>query len=157
MASVYIELMIAYVIGDFAVVGEEVADPLAAFSVLAEGGEAFGDGEGLLFRGHAGEALAFADGVGELGAVEFFERGLVVEGVHLAGGAGLAEIDDALGAGGEMGGAGDAGGVAGAVVGGERGGEAVPAEKGQVGHGAEGDPAGVVEEMAAGDAETVFG
>ena len=66
-----------------------------------------GDGEGLLAGGHAGEALALADGVGEFFAAEFEEVGLVVEEIHLRRRAGLEEVDDAFGFGGEVGNAGE--------------------------------------------------
>jgi len=57
------------------------------------------EGEAVLVLGHAGEALSLANGVGEFLAAPVLEDGLVVEQVHLRGGAGLAEVGDALGPG----------------------------------------------------------
>src|SRR5207302_5895251 len=55
------------------------------------------DGEARLRRGHAGEALAGADRIGQLGPGELLQARLVVEQIHLRRRAGLEEIDDALG------------------------------------------------------------
>ena len=94
------------VIGDARGVGQQVADPLAAVSALFEGGEAFANGEVFLAGGHAGQALALADGVGEILAVDLLQLRLVVEEVDVRGAAGLEEIDDAFRLGREMGNAG---------------------------------------------------
>ena len=53
-------------------------------------------------RGHAGEALAGSDLVRKLAAVALDEQGLAVEQVELGGAAGLEQIDDTLGLGGEV-------------------------------------------------------
>ena len=49
------------------------------------------------------EALAAADALGQVGVGELGEAGFIVEQLHLRGAAGLEEIDDALGPGGEVG------------------------------------------------------
>src|SRR5688572_19280653 len=67
-----------------------------------------GQREGGLVAGHAGEALAHADAGGEVLAVHVVQERLVVEEVELGGAAGHEEVDDALGARGEVGGVEDA-------------------------------------------------
>ena len=86
----------ADLVGDLRGVRQQVADPLAALAALFERGEAFADGEIFLAGGHAGDALALADGVGQILAVDFVEPGLVVEEIDVRGTAGLEQIDDAL-------------------------------------------------------------
>src|SRR5579862_1614875 len=86
---------------DLGEVGQELAHPRAALAVLGELEYAGGDRELLLAGGHAGEALALADGVRKLFATSVREGRLGVVEFHLARAAGLEQIDDAFGLGGQ--------------------------------------------------------
>ena len=81
---------------------EEFADPGAVLAVLGEFENRRRDGEFRLAAGHRGDALAGADGVGELDVELGGEPRFVVEGVELRRPAVHVEVDDALGGGREM-------------------------------------------------------
>jgi len=106
----------AEVVGDFGCVGHEVADGRGTVAVRFEVGERAGEREAGLIAAHASEALALADGVGELPAVLVAEEGFGVEGFELGGAAGLEEVDDAFGFGGEVEGGEEAGGGLGLLL-----------------------------------------
>ena len=90
-------------VGDLGGVRQQFADPGARLAVLREG-ELRGHHRETGLRGrHAGEPLAVADGLRQIGALEFAEARLVVEEFHLRRPAGLEEIDHAFGGGREMG------------------------------------------------------
>ena len=81
------------VVDDFRGVGQQLADPGAGlvrscWNLKMERR----DGQGALAGGHAGDALAHADGAGQFGAGEFVERRLVIEEIDLRGPAGLVEV-----------------------------------------------------------------
>ena len=96
------------VVGDLRGVWEEVADPGTAGTMLFEAEARGDDREAGLRSGHAGEALAVANALGEVLVCVFDEARLVVEELHLGGATALEEIDDALGFGGKMRNAGEA-------------------------------------------------
>ena len=81
---------------------EEFADPGAVLAVLGEFENRRRDGEFRLAAGHRGDALAGADGVGELDVELGGEPRFVVEGVELRRPAVHVEVDDALGGGRKM-------------------------------------------------------
>ena len=83
-------------------VGQELAEPCAALAVLRELEDRRGDGEALLPRGHRRDPLAHPHRVGQLDPAPLADRRLVVEQVHLRRCAGLEQVDDPLGLGGEM-------------------------------------------------------
>ena len=93
----------AQLVGGLGRVRQQLADPRAGLAVLLELEEGVDDREALLRGGHAGEPLAFANRVGQLGAAQTVERGLIVEQVHLRGTTRLEQPDDALGLGREVG------------------------------------------------------
>ena len=109
----------AHIIGDLTVMRKDITDPLSTLAVLGEGSKTLGHGERLLPGGHSGETLTLANGVGQFGAIQFFQRGLVVESLHLARSTGLAKVNDPFGFSREMGGAILPWTVAGAIIGGE--------------------------------------
>lgn len=96
------------IIGHARGVGQEVADPLATGAALLELGQALADGKIFLTGGHACEALALSDGIGEILTVDFFQVWLVVEEIDVGWTARLEKVDDALRLWGEMGGCGNA-------------------------------------------------
>jgi hypothetical protein len=89
-------------VGDSGRVGEELADPRAAFAVTGERVLARGDRKTGLGRRHSGEPLAAANRIGELGPAEIGQARLPVEEVHLRRCARLEEVDDPFGLGGEV-------------------------------------------------------
>ena len=76
--------------------------------MLVELEDAGRDGEAALARRHGGEALALADGLGEVFVVPVLHAGLVVEEVELRRRADEVEVDDARGFGREVGEGGEA-------------------------------------------------
>ena len=105
IASVCMRLDEGDVVDDLGGVRQQFADPGAGLAVLLENlNMDAAHGKVALAGGHAGDALAHADGAragrcpGSLG-----ECGLVVEEIDLGGAAGLVEEDDALGLGREVG------------------------------------------------------
>src|SRR5512145_3226318 len=64
--------------------------------MLCEFEERFDAGERALARSHPGDALAAADRIGQLSPMQFFERGLVIEGLDLRWAARLVQEDHAL-------------------------------------------------------------
>ena len=142
----------ADVVGDLAVVRQQVADPLPGFSVLFKGHERLGRGKALLTRGHAREPLALSNRIGQVLTVELFERRFVIKRVDLAGSTGLTQVDDPLGLRLEMRGPGVARPVARAVFLSERRlgpGDRVGAQQVGQRRGADTHPAGGSQEMAA--------
>ena len=97
-------------VGDFLGVREEVGEPDAGFTTFFSFGDGSDDREGLLERGHAGDALTIADMIGEFLAVVFKKEGFGVEEVDLGRSAGLEEVDDSFGFGGVEGGFEETGG-----------------------------------------------
>ena len=132
IASVHIDLTNAEVVGDLAMMGQEVAEPGARLAMLGELEVGAGERDRRLLGAHAGEPLGAADFGGELLAVFFVEQRFVVEEVLLGGAAGLEEVDDAFRLRGEGRGGGERIGEA---LLGEQGGERGAAETG--GRGAE--------------------
>ena len=92
----------AHIVGDFMMPRENVADLCATLAVGAEGGEGLCGGEGFLAGSHAGEALAFANRIGQVLAVEFFQRRFGVKKVDLRRRAALVHVNDAFGFGCKM-------------------------------------------------------
>ena len=90
-------------------VRQQLADGGPALAVPGEPESAGRDREALLPRGHAGQPLAHADRVGQLGPLEAGQQGLVVEQVHLRRRARLEQVDHPLRPGSEIGEALDAG------------------------------------------------
>ena len=86
----------ADVVGDLSVPWQQVTDPLAGLAVLSKRHERLGDRKRLLSRRHAGQTLAAPNRIGQLLAIQFFQRWLVVERVDLRWGARLAEVDHAF-------------------------------------------------------------
>ena len=86
----------AELVGDLRRVRQQLADPGAGLAVLRELEHRRRDRETGLRRGHAGEPLAHADRVGQLGAAQLRQLRLVVEQIHLRRRAGLEQIDHAL-------------------------------------------------------------
>ncbi len=91
-----------HVVGDFGSIREVIAHPLAALTVLGKFPEALADWQVFLPGGHAGEALALADGIREILAVDSFQFRLVIEKVNVGWPAGLEKVYDPLRGGGEM-------------------------------------------------------
>ena len=85
------------VIDDAGGVREEFADPSAVLTVSFELEHRRDAGERFLLAGHPGEALPLADALGQLRAVEFPHRRVVVEGVDVRGPAGEEQVDHPLG------------------------------------------------------------
>ena len=83
-------------------VRHKLADPGPGLAVLFELEEGGDHRELSLPRCHSRDALAPADGGGEIGASQRLEPGLVVEQVQLGGSTRLVEEDDPLGAGSEV-------------------------------------------------------
>ena len=89
-------------IGDAGNVRHEFADGGAAFAMLGELEDAGCDREIFLLGGHASEALALSDRVGQILAKHFLHLWLGIEQIHLRGRAGLEQIDHALRLDGQM-------------------------------------------------------
>lgn len=85
------------VVSDAGDMGKEFGDFGAGLAVFFEFVFGAGNGEGFLARGHAGFSLVEVDKVSEFPAVVFLEFWFVVEEVLGGGGAGLEEVDHALG------------------------------------------------------------
>ncbi len=98
------------VVGNFGSMWEEFAELHAVAAGGRELKDGRRDGERVLAGGHAGDALALADGIRQFGAGERGEFGFVIEEIDLRGRAGLVEIDDAFGFGWEVREAGEAAG-----------------------------------------------
>ena len=98
----------ADLVRDAADVREEFADFGAALAVTGELETAGLTGEARLRGHHAGDALAAADGIGQVLVELALEFGLRIQQVEVRRAAGLEEADDALGLGGEVGQAGQA-------------------------------------------------
>lgn len=73
------------VVHEFGSVRQEIGDPRAGFSVLAEFGKARRDRETGLAGGHAGERLATAHRLGQVAVEETGQGGLVVPRLELGG------------------------------------------------------------------------
>ena len=82
--------------------GQEIADPRAALTVLRKLKDRAREWQHGLIRGHSGEALSLANRLGQVLAVQFVQARLVVEEVHLGRTAALKQINHALCARGEM-------------------------------------------------------
>ena len=80
----------------FAVCGSSSRDPRAALAVLRELEDRRRDGKPRLAGGHGGEALALADGVGQVLVEPLLHPRLVVEQVHLRRRADHVEVDGPL-------------------------------------------------------------
>ena len=136
----------AQVVRDLPKVRQPFADGRAGLAAALEAGRA-GLDQLALVRGHGGQALSAADGLGEFGAGQVGQAGLVVEELDLRGAAGLRQEDDALCLGGMMGQGREAWFLR--LGGGAR-------REGAEGHGPEGQ-AGLLDEGAAMEAEGVHG
>ena len=86
----------ANIVGHLGGVGQRGTEGGSAFAVVIEGEGGPGERQTRLIGGHAGEALALPDRVGEFLAVFGVESWFVVEQVHLRRSAGLVEENDAL-------------------------------------------------------------
>ena len=133
----------ADVIGDAADVRQQFAELAAALAVAGEFEPGWLAGESRLRGHHASDALAAADGIGQVLVELTFKLGLGVVEIEVRGAAGLEEADDAFGLGCEVGQSGQAVDVR--VVGGA--GRSAAAE--QVGEGTGPQPeAGLLEKLA---------
>jgi hypothetical protein len=83
-------------VGDFCGVREEFREADAGVACGEEFEPRGDDWEAGLTRGHTGEALSAADGVGEFCAVESLEFWLFVEEFEVRGASGLKQIDDSI-------------------------------------------------------------
>ena len=94
------------VIHDPGRVRQQLADPGPGLAVLGEPEKGRDHRELRLLRRHAGDALSHADGAGQFGASQLVEPRFIVEEVQLGGSARLVQKDHPLGAGSEVGQAG---------------------------------------------------
>ena len=133
----------ADLVSDAADVGQQFADLGAGLAVTGEFESARLAGEAGLRGHHARDALAAADGVGQVFVELPFELGLGIQQVEVRRSAGLKEADDALGLGSEVRQAGQSVDVR---VGGGAG-RSAPAEQMGEGAGAEAE-AGLLQELA---------
>ena len=84
------------VVGDALHVRDEFAHPHAALAALLEGELARRYGEPRLSARHRRDALAFADGLGQVGVEVFLQTGFVIEHVELRRPAVHVQVDETL-------------------------------------------------------------
>ena len=84
-------------VSDFRGPRVELRDPVAGATVLGEFIKTRGYGQPRLAGGHAGENLAAADGLRQVGVEEGLQAGLVIPGLELRRRAGHEKINGAFG------------------------------------------------------------
>ena len=92
----------AHFVHDAGDVRQQFAHPGAGFAVLPELVDGLHHRQRLLPRSHGGDALAQANGIGQLGFVKFFQARLVIKQFHLRGPARHEQVNHAPGFGREM-------------------------------------------------------